>query len=124
MNTPREKIIEVMCDGWDLRPVSIETRCRGLLTALEAAGYQVRPENFPARNASERRIEELNAELKAARLALDGAKETLDMIAGQHLKGEGDDETVDDGDYEGAYDEIVGLARTAVRLLSKKDQTP
>ena len=39
----REKIIDVMCEGWDLRPVSIEQRCRGLLTALEAAGYAIVP---------------------------------------------------------------------------------
>ena len=39
----REKIIDVMSEGWDLRPVSIEQRCRGLLTALEAAGYAIVP---------------------------------------------------------------------------------
>ena len=40
----REKIIEVMCDGWVMGAgYSIEGRCKSLLNALEAAGYAIVP---------------------------------------------------------------------------------
>lgn len=60
----------------------------------------------------------LRAKLEIAEKALANAKGTLDMIAGQHLRGEMEPETVDDGDYEGAYDEIVRVARTGARAAA------